>query len=250
MIFYFTATGNGKFIAERISAATGERIIDIAACVRNGSYTFDLYDGETVGLVVPVYFRGIPIIAAEFLQKLNIAKKPSTYCYAVLNCGGTASAAEKTLLPAFHANAVFDVAFSSNYVPLFKVGGEESIKAQLDKAELEIDGIVKHIKDRDNGVFKKHAGRFPSLFSFFAYPLYKNGRKTNKFTVNDSCTGCGLCEQVCPRGAIKLENGKPVWIIPKCEICLGCLHRCPVAAINYGRKSAEHGRYVNPRVKF
>lgn len=248
MIFYFTATGNSKFIAERIAVQTGDRIIDIAKCIGSDRFSFDLAPDEAVGIVIPVYFRGIPMIVAEFLQKLSIAKKTETYSYVVLNSGGTEAEAEKFIPSSFQAKAIFDVAAVSNYVSTIKIGSEESIKERLDMAEDEIDEIIEHIKNKHSGVFKNHTNsRYPSLAASLIYPIYKHGRKTTKFTVNESCIGCKLCEKVCPRKIIKIKNGKPVWTASQCEICLGCLHRCPVAAINYG-KSAVNGRYLNPRV--
>jgi len=250
MIFYFTATGNSKFIAERISAETGDRLINIAECVQNGNFNFDVAGDEAVGVVTPVYFIGIPMIVAEFLRKLEIPRKPGVYFYVILNCGGTTGGAEKTIPSSFRVDAVFDVATVSNYTPLHQMDSEECVRERLDSAEREIGGIVKHIKARDAGVFITHAGRFPHLLTFFGYPLYKYGRRTAKFAVNGNCTGCGLCERVCPRKAIKLENGKPAWVVPRCEICLGCLHRCPVSAISYGKKSIGRGRFLNPRIHF
>ena len=32
-------------------------------------------------------------------------------------------------------------------------------------------------------------------------------------------------------------------------MCLGCLHRCPKFAIQYGRNTKKHGQYTNPNVK-
>lgn len=248
MIFYFTATGNSKFIAEKISAETGDQLKNIAECIQADSFSFDLAGGESVGIVSPVYFRGVPMIVAEFVQKLSISGKPGAYSYVVLNCGGTAGKAEKFIPPAFRPDAVFDVATVSNYVPMYHMDGEEDIERRLDGAEREIDEIVQHIKGGDRGVFARCRGRFPGLVSSLSYPIYRHGRKTGKFTVNGNCTGCGICESVCPRQVIRLENGRPVWTLPRCEICLGCLHRCPSSAINYGKKSAENGRYLNPRV--
>ncbi len=37
-------------------------------------------------------------------------------------------------------------------------------------------------------------------------------KATKNFRVNDNCIGCGLCETVCPRNLIRLQDGKPVWI--------------------------------------
>ena len=53
----------------------------------------------------------------------------------------------------------------------------------------------------------------------------------------------------CPVQAIEMQNKKPVWIKDQCVMCLGCLHRCPRFAIQYGRRTARHGQYTNPNVK-
>ncbi|MCL2299461.1 MAG: EFR1 family ferrodoxin [Firmicutes bacterium] len=248
MIFYFTATGNSKYIAGRIAAQTGEQVIDIAECVRADSYVYDLADGEALGFVVPVYFYGIPMIVAEFLRKLRVSGK--TYSYAIFNCGGTAGNAEGLFRRAFPVDAAFGIAMVSNYVPLYQMESDAEIKECLEKAETEIDVIIQRIRDKSVGSFDSTKGAFPRISTLVAYPLYKYGRKTGKFSVNNGCTGCGLCVKICPRKAIQLESDKPVWTAPQCEFCLGCLHRCPAAAINYGKKSAENGRYVNPNVEF
>jgi len=248
MIFYFTATGNSKFIAERLAAQTGSQIADIAERIRAGRYSYKLADGEATGLVVPVYFYGIPIIVEEFLRKLDVPQ--GCYTYAILNCGGTTADAGRYIRRLLPIDAEFGIVMVDNYVPMYKTASDEEKQARLDRAELAIDEISRRVQDRSPGVFNDCKGPFPRLVSRAAYPLYKYGRKTDQFSVNESCTGCGLCEKICPRQAITLESGCPAWTVPRCETCLGCLHRCPVAAINYGKKSAGHGRYVNPRVRF
>lgn len=249
MIFYFTGSGNSKYIAEKIAAASDDRIINIADCMKSEQFSFNLTDDETLGFVVPVYFMGIPMIVLDFLKQLKISLKHDTYSYLVLNCGGTTADAEGVFNRAYPVKAVFSIVTPDNYVPLYKIGSESDITECLDKAETEIEVVVRHINVRDVGSFDAIKKRLPRLVSFVGQKVFIHGRKTAKFTVNENCTGCGLCAKVCPRGTIKLENSKPTWTAKRCEICYGCLHRCPAAAINYGKKTAKNGRYVNPRTR-
>ena len=250
MIFYFTATGNSKHIADRIAVATDERIINIADCMKNNQVSFSLEDDETLGFVMPDYYYGIPIIVEEFMRQLNITANNDYYSYAVISCGGSPGSPERQLHRAYKLDAIFVIATVGNYVPMYKIVSDTEIKELLDKAEQETDNVIKKIKSNYKGSYNPAGNLFTDLITPIVYLIYKNGRKTHKFNTNEKCTGCGLCEQICPRNVIELENKKPVWKTAQCEECLGCLHRCPTAAINYGKKTAVNGRYINPRVKF
>ncbi|MDP8248509.1 MAG: 4Fe-4S binding protein [Candidatus Tritonobacter lacicola] len=60
----------------------------------------------------------------------------------------------------------------------------------------------------------------------------KEGRtKRTKAYVNlGKCTGCGICVDICPVGAIKLREGKAV-ISDDCVACGQCVSECPSNAI-------------------
>ena len=46
-----------------------------------------------------------------------------------------------------------------------------------------------------------------------------------------------------------MRDNRPIWIKEQCLQCLGCLHRCLVFAIQYGKKTIKHGQFVHPGVK-
>ena len=58
MIFYFSATGNSKYAAERLAAATEDRVVFLRDAIRSRSYRYDI--GRTKGLssryVTPNHF--------------------------------------------------------------------------------------------------------------------------------------------------------------------------------------------------
>jgi len=54
------------------------------------------------------------------------------------------------------------------------------------------------------------------------------------------CAGCGVCIQVCPKGAIKIgADGKAVIDQKKCIKCVKCKDICPLGAIKEIKNSKE-----------
>jgi len=48
----------------------------------------------------------------------------------------------------------------------------------------------------------------------------------------DMCVACGTCENVCPRGAIKIVGGVYAKVQEdKCVGCLKCIKECPASII-------------------
>ena len=68
MIFYFSATGNSKYVADRVAAVTGELCISIAECIKAQRFTFSPDKEEPIGILSPVYCWGLPSIMNEFLE--------------------------------------------------------------------------------------------------------------------------------------------------------------------------------------
>ena len=68
-IYYFTGTGNSLQIAEDLSGELGESSINKIA-----EYSGDLIEADTLGIIFPIYFWGLPLIVCEFLKKLNVKR--------------------------------------------------------------------------------------------------------------------------------------------------------------------------------
>jgi electron transfer flavoprotein alpha subunit len=49
--------------------------------------------------------------------------------------------------------------------------------------------------------------------------------------ISEACTGCGICVNICPFGAICLDQNKAV-IIEGCKVCGECVDSCPFDAIS------------------
>ncbi len=252
MIFYFSATGNSKYVAERVADATDDRLIFLRDAIRSRRYRYSVGREERVGFVVPTYFWGLPSILGFFLEKLELEGYENQYVYLVLTCGEHTGGAPDQMAKllgrkGISLSAQFGVPMVDNYVPMFQVADREEIERRLDAAEEYIDEARRAIRARGVGDYNRCRGT--ALYTAALYPLYAKGRSTKPFLVTDQCISCGLCQEICPCGAIAITDGKPVWRKSKCVRCLGCLHRCPTEAIRWKKPEEDRGRYYNPRVE-
>ena len=82
MIFYFSGTGNTKWAASKLAAATREDLISIAPYMRaddsshNLAEPFILKENERLGFVFPVYGWRVPKLVREFISKMKILREP------------------------------------------------------------------------------------------------------------------------------------------------------------------------------
>ncbi len=141
-------------------------------------------------------------------------------------------------------SAKFSVKMPDTWTPIFDLSNKEKVRRINDNAELEIDSIIKQIKNFTIGNFMKN--KLPYLLAKIGYNIeYDSMRKTKHFSVGDTCVGCGLCAKNCPVSAIKLKDRKPEWMKAQCVMCLACLHHCPKFAIQYGKNTKKHGQYTH-----
>ena len=71
MILYFSGTGNSKYVASRIKDSTDDEIFSIEDCIKVNNYKFSLDEGESLGIICPTYFFGVPVIVEDFLKRVR-----------------------------------------------------------------------------------------------------------------------------------------------------------------------------------
>lgn len=250
MIFYFSATGNCKYVATQLADVVNDEMISITECMRSSTFDFAIKENEDIGFVTPTYFWGLPTIVIDFMKQLKISTNGNHYVYHVLTYGTTTGQAHRMMNNCLKNNGLsldgaFIVKMVDTWTPMFDLTDKGKNQRILNDADKQINLIAEYVNAKTAGDFNNRKMPFAGI----SYQIYKNGRKTKKFTVDDSCIGCGLCEKQCPVHAIKIQNDKPVWVQEQCTLCLGCLHRCPKFSIQYGKNTKKHGQFVNPNVK-
>lgn len=251
MIFYYSATGNSQHVARRLADALDDRAVSILACREAGGASFELAEGEAVGFVTPTYFMGLPTLMTDFFDALDLRASggASPYAYLVATFGNFSGTTRAMTADALRDRdiplaAAFGVRMVDTWTPLFDVSDRERNLRITHEAEACIDDIAARVRARETGVHRIRTG--PPLVGSLMHAHWRTRRSTTPFFVEPACIGCGACARNCPVGAIRMEDGAPVWTADTCAQCLACLHRCPAFAIQHGPNTKKHGQWVHP----
>ncbi len=235
-IYCFSSTGNSLYTAKRIAEEIGAAVLPMTT-------ENSVCDDDVIGFVFPVYFWGLPRIVSRFIAKLQINLKDA-YVFSVVTYGGSGpdvSGLTNKLLQAKGVRLNYGGSLNTvtNYVPEYTVNDSE---ARRIKTEAELERMIVRIKNRESN----HLPSFTAINSFINR-FCPSEDSDRHFSVSPNCTGCGTCQKVCPVGNIVMENDRPQFL-HRCEHCLGCLHNCPAAAIDWKSKTKGKKRYRHPEI--
>ena len=250
MIFYFSGTGNSRWVAEQLAQLLGDKLVAISHAMAVQEYEYTLAGGEMLGFVFPTYSWGPAPVMTDFVKRMRVnGYSADTFCYMVTSCGddiGLAVDVWRKALGAIKCNAAYSVQMPNNYIllPGFDVDSKPIEDEKKSKAVARVETIARNIKQRINAVDVVEGG-FAWLKTRVIYPLFSRySMNDKKFKIDAAkCTRCGACVKNCPVQNITMKQGEtPEWH-GKCAMCLSCIHRCPLRAIEYGTATQKKGRY-------
>ena len=244
MVLYFTGTGNSRYVAQRMAEALGDELLSMNDRIKAGN-TSPITSGERLVIVTPTYAWRIPRIVRDHLAETDFPC--GAQAWFVMTCGSEIGNAAKynhelSQKKQLTYMGTAQIIMPENYIAMFNAPQAEEARQIVGKAEPDIDRVISDIvanqafpQPRNNIYDRFMSGPVnPIFYSFFV--------KANAFTAGSTCTGCGQCAKICPTNNITIQDGEPVWG-GDCTHCMACICRCPLEAIEYGKKSLGKPRY-------
>lgn len=280
-IYYFTGTGNSLHVAREMASQLDGDLLSIPTLMDQERIT---PQADVLGLVFPVYNKGIPLILKRCLDKMSGLE--IKYLFAVCTYGDTPGLAIPHLAKLVqarggHLSAGFGVQMPYNYLtPTWTLKGFfgaftlreiplEKQQALLAAARVRIEQIVAYIRAGKSGdleitsdLLTRLADRL-NLNETLGKSAWLKTAGVNEptelsflesrqlmdraFHADENCIGCGTCARLCPVRNICIVDGKPQWQ-QRCEQCFACLQWCPQQAIQFGNNTVGRWRYHHPDV--
>jgi len=254
MVFYFSGTGNSKWVAMQLATYFSDELYQIGEYERAKaplSPQFEVKPDEKIGFVFPIHSWGIPPIVTKFITDLQLNGYNDQLIYCIMTCGDECALTDKMFTKIIETKGlkcrhIYSIVMPNNYICLkgFDTDTKEVQEQKSNQAKVDLPKIISAIGNDKPVDFYTKGKRFLSIKSGIFYKLFvKYALNDKPFTYGKECISCGQCAKVCPVDNIELVDGKPVWK-GNCTQCLTCIHYCPTKAIEYGKSTQKKGRYV------
>ncbi len=260
MIFYFSATGNTRWVAFKLANALREQLFYVPD-ILDKDITYELAPGERLGFVFPVHGWRVPAFMRRFISRMHISSASTPYIYSICTAGDSIGDTMTYLRKAVLANSSMremgiedvDSAWSlimpESYVglPFMDVDPPEKEKRKKETAAQQLPGIIETVNNREKGINQLTIGYLPWFLSHVVGWWFEKFYVTDKLfkVTQDKCVKCGICANVCPTHDI--EGGYrqlPKWKHDgSCLTCFNCYHHCPKHAIEFGCFTRKKGQY-------
>ena len=232
----FSPTGGTRRVGELLCDGFGTKSVVTELCVKEGDLCLPrIAADDLVVVAMPVYAGRVPALAVERLKAVDAN---GANCVIVAVYGNRAY--EDALVE------MQDVATAMGFrvVAAVAANAEHSICRMYGTGRPD-DADAEELASFGKTILQRALAGAP--FSPLALPgnrPYKQGCAGPFPVANQDCTGCGVCADQCPTGAISVDSPK----VNNNQLCIGCMRCvsvCPVQARGIG----EHLKMLAARLE-
>lgn len=131
MIFYFSGTGNSKWVAKQIAEKIKDKTYDISEIKEIP----EINNEKQIGFVFPIYAWGIPEPMLTFAKKI---KRIEAFAFGICTCGATAGIALKQFSKVYNLDSSYSIIMPSNYIVGEDIEDEDVILKKIEIAKKKI----------------------------------------------------------------------------------------------------------------
>ncbi|MBN2617846.1 MAG: EFR1 family ferrodoxin [Spirochaetales bacterium] len=258
-IVYFSGTGNTHFVANKIKDILDNYSVEselipyekISADLNNYN---NLFIGFPVyGLVAPEFFINKIIQYYDFKDKniylfgtMAYSSGISFYKLSmqIKKLGGNIIGSRVVSMPG--SDGIGMLSKESNIVKKM-IDRDFNLIPEIKNIKEDIIKILNGVKIPLNESLKLNIFNktFFEILAFLMLP-FENVLK-RKLYADNTCSGCGYCQKICPVNNITVSN-KSVIFGNSCVICMRCIHHCPLESINLGKLTKNKYKYHGPGI--
>ena len=254
LILYFSATGNTRFVAQRLANRLDDEALDLLDRIKRGDHA-PIHSDKPVVICAPTYVCEMPRFLADYLRKTPLTGSRDVYF--IFTSGGYAGISGVLAKAIVRKKGLRYMGCAELTMPRNYIVSDHY--PELDKSEIErrirksaeaIESIATAI-GRGERLRSRHVWLFELIITLPFSPVWcrlKQG--VSDFRATDKCVGCGKCARLCPLNAIECVDGKPVWRGGSCAHCMSCIQNCPVCAIEYGQITQKKNRYLFEKYRY
>ena len=226
-LVYFSPTGTTKSVVQGIANGINPSTMELIDITKPDARKQPLLTSENEILVVgvPVYMGRVPALLNEWLNAIQAHNTP-TVCVVVYGTRVYDNALlelkdivmNRGCIPIAGAAYIGEHSFSNSETPSRGRPDEDD----LNHAEV----FGQKIREKLQSI-----SSFSQVSEVSVPGTYPYGGITELWTVDfiavdDQCTQCGFCAEVCPVGAVESQNSTMI-DHEKCITCCACIKSCP-----------------------
>ena len=234
IVFYFSGTGNSKYIAELFRSYADAKCCSIE---EDTDFSKLIVSEKTIGFCYPVYGSRVPKLMREFVVKhsgMLIEKDLIIFCTQMIFSGDGARALTD-LFPAKKAKVIYAEHFimPNNVCNLFltPLDSDKKVEKCVTNAQRKMKLVCGDItagKQKRRGF--NPVSRFLGLFQGLAFPSLERSAMS-KVWIDKDCNTCLQCVLCCPMGNFEHMDNK-ITTKNNCMMCYRCINKCPQKAIS------------------